>query len=138
MAGKVGVTNLPVANEGDVPHACLGGLDVAINGAISDEQKAAAIEFITWLTSQETEKKMTLYSAQPAAVSAVYTDAEILEAIPFYGDFFPIISNGKGRPASPYYAELSDAIQRNVHQALTGALSAEEALGNLQSEASAF
>lgn len=138
VAGKVGVTNLPVANEGDVPHACLGGLDVAINGAISDEQKAAAIEFITWLTSQETEKKMTLYSAQPPAVSAVYTDAEILEAIPFYGDFFPIISNGKGRPASPYYAELSDAIQRNVHQALTGALSAEEALRNLQSEASAF
>ena len=138
VAGKVGATNLPVAAEGMTPHACLGGLSVCINNAISDEQKAAALEFITWITSEETEKTMTLLSSQPPAVSAVYSDAEVLEAVPFYTDFFPIISNGKGRPASPYYAELSDAIQRNVHQALTGALPAADALNNAQVEVSAF
>lgn len=134
VAGKVAVTTLPVANEGSVSHACLGGLDVVINKSVDDAHKAASLTFIKWLTSFEIQKKMTLYSSQPPAYSSVYADEEILKLIPFYADFFPIISDGKSRPLSPYYAEVSDAIQRNVHQALTKAVPVEEALKALQAE----
>ena len=41
---------------------------------------------------------------------------------------------GKSRPSSPQYAQVSDAIQRNIHQALTGEVSVEDALNTLQSE----
>ena len=35
---------------------------------------------------------------------------------------------------SPQYAKVSDAIQRNIHQALTGEAEVEDALNTLQSE----
>jgi multiple sugar transport system substrate-binding protein len=134
VAGKVGVCKLPVAKEGDTAHACLGGLDVCVNGAIDDAHKDAAIKFITWLTSQETQKQMTILSSQPPAFSAVYSNADVLKQVPFYTDFFPIISEGKSRPVSPSYAKVSDAIQRNVHKALTKEMGVEDALKALQAE----
>lgn len=138
VAGNVAVCTLPVSNEGDVSHSCMGGLDVTVNNAIDDAHKQAAITFIQWITSFDSQKEFTLLSSQPPAHSAVYADAEILEAIPFYADFFPIISDGKGRPVSPMYSEVSDAIQRNVHQALTKEMSVTDALQALQTELEAF
>lgn len=138
VAGNVGMTVLPVQTEGDTAHSCLGGLDLVINTFISDEQKAAAETFVKWLVSEEAEKTFTLRSSQPPTVKAVYSDAEVLEQIPFYSDFFSIIENGKSRPISPMYAEVSDAIQRNVHSALTGEVSVEDALNTLQSELEAL
>ena len=90
------------------------------------------------MASADTQKEMTLISSQPPVVKAVYTDEEILEAIPFYSDFFGIIETGKSRPMSPKYAKLSDAIQRNVHQALTGEMEVQEALDTLQGELEAL
>lgn len=138
VAGNVGMTVLPVQNEGDTAHSCLGGLDLVINTYISDEQKEAAKTFVKWLVSEEAEKTFTLRSAQPPTVKAVYSDAEVLEQIPFYADFFSIIENGKSRPISPMYAEVSDAIQRNVHSALTGEVAVEDALNTLQGELEAL
>lgn len=138
VAGNVGMTVLPVQTEGDTAHSCLGGLDLVINTYISDEQKAAAETFVKWLVSEEAEKTFTLRSSQPPTVKAVYSDAEVLEQIPFYADFFTIIENGKSRPISPMYAEVSDAIQRNVHGALTGEVPVEDALNTLQSELEAL
>ena len=91
--------------------------------------------FIKWMTSEEEEKAFCLSSSQPPTVKDVYTDADVLEQIPFYKDFYSIIENGKGRPSSPDYSLLSDAIQRNVHSALTKEESAEDALKALQKEA---
>lgn len=138
VAGNVGMTVLPVYTEGDTPHSCLGGLDLVVNTYIDDEHKAAAETFIKWLVSEEEEKAFCLSSAQPPTVKAVYSDADVLEAIPFYADFYSIIENGKGRPSSPNYAELSDAIQRNVHAALTGESPVQDALDALQAEAEAL
>lgn len=138
VAGKVGMTVLPVNAEGDTAHSCLGGLDLVVNTYIDDAQKEAAKTFIKWMTSEEEEKNFCLSSSQPPTVKAVYQDAEVLEAIPFYTDFYSIIENGKGRPSSANYAELSDAIQRNVHAALTGETAVEDALNALYDEASAL
>ena len=138
VAGKVGMTVLPVNEEGEVAHSCMGGLDLVINTYISDEQKEAAKTFVKWLSSEEEEKAFCLSSSQPPTVKAVYSDADVLAAIPFYTDFYSIIENGKGRPASPDYAVLSDAIQRNVHSALAGETSVEDALNALQEEAEAL
>ena len=134
VTGMIAATKLPVGPSGDESHTCLGGLNLVVNNAISDEQKEAAVEFINYMTSAETQKEMTLISAQPPVVKDVYTDEEILEEIPFYADFYDIIMTGKSRPMSPQYAKVSDAIQRNIHQALTGEVEVEAALDALQAE----
>ncbi len=136
--GKVGAVALPLGPNGTTPHSCLGGLDLVINKSISDEQKAAAVEFLKYMTSFETQKEFTLIAAQPPVLQAVYEDADILEKIPFYADFYDIIMTGKSRPMSPQYAKVSDAIQRNVHQALSGSVSVEDALNTLQEEVAAL
>lgn len=134
VAGKIGATKLPIGPKGKESHTCLGGLNLVVNNAISDVQKEAAIEFINYMTSPDTQKEMTLISSQPPVVKAVYTDEEILKEIPFYEDFYEIIMTGKSRPLSPQYAKVSDAIQRNIHQALTGEADVKAALDTLQSE----
>ncbi len=135
VAGKVGVTTLPVGEGGAEGHSCLGGLDLVVNKYIDDAHKDAAIKFIKYLTSYDTEKEMTLIAAQPPVLKAVYEDADILKEIPFYADFYNVIQGGKSRPLSPSYSKLSDAIQRNVHEALTGEVTVEDALNALQAEA---
>ena len=119
-------------------HTCLGGLDLVVNNAIDEKQKAAAVEFINYMMSADTQKEMTLISSQPPVVKDVYTDSEILEEIPFYADFYDIIMTGKSRPLSPKYAKVSDAIQRNIHQALTGETDVVTALDKLQEEVEAL
>ncbi|GEQ23263.1 sugar ABC transporter substrate-binding protein [Clostridium butyricum] len=131
---KIGATSLPIGPNGTQPHSCLGGLDLVVNNNISDKQKEAAITFIKYMVSKETQKKMTLISSQPPVVKDVYTDAEILKTIPFYKDFYQVIQGGKSRPQSPKYAKVSDAIQRNIHKVLTGETDIQSALDTLQNE----
>lgn len=138
VAGKIGATFLPVGPNGTDPHSCLGGLDLVINGNIDDTQKAAAVEFLKYMSSFDTQKEMTLIASQPPVLKAVYEDADILKEIPFYEDFFGIIQGGKSRPMSPQYAKVSDAIQRNIHQALSGQVEVKDALEALQTELEGF
>lgn len=134
VTGKIAATKLPVGPSGTESHTCLGCLDLVINNNVDDTQKAAAADFISYMASADTQKEMTLISSQPPVVKDVYTDADILKAIPFYEEFYGIIETGKSRPMSPKYAKLSDAIQRNIHQALTGEMEVEKALETLQGE----
>lgn len=134
VTGKIGATTLPVGPSGEDSHTCLGGLDLVINNNVDDAHKEAAADFISYMASADTQKEMTLISSQPPVVKSVYEDADILEAIPFYSDFADIIATGKSRPQTPKYAKVSDAIQRNVHQALTGEMEVKDALDTLQSE----
>lgn len=134
VTGMIAATKLPVGPSGTESHTCLGGLDLVINNNIDDAHKEAAADFISYLASADVQKEMTLISAQPPVVEAVYTDAEILEAIPFYEEFVDIIATGKSRPMSPQYAKVSDAIQRNIHQALAGEVEVADAIEALQGE----
>jgi len=134
VAGKVGATTLPIGPNGEEPHSALGGLDLVINKFIDDEHKEAAVDFLRYMASEETQKEMTLISAQPPVLKSVYEDADVLAEIPFYEKFYGIIEGGKSRPMSPKYAKVSDAIQRNIHQALSGETEVKTALDQLQSE----
>lgn len=134
VTGLIAATSLPTGPSGTESHTCLGGLDLVVNDAISDEKKEAAVEFINYMISFDTQKEMTLLSSQPPVVSAVYSDEDILEEIPFYDEFYDIIMTGKSRPTSPQYSQISDAIQVNIHQALTGEVEVEAALDTLQGE----
>ncbi|MEK3990172.1 MULTISPECIES: extracellular solute-binding protein [Robertmurraya] len=130
----VGVATLPIGPNGDEPHSTLGGLNLVINKAIDEDQKEAAVDFIKYLSGEKAQKEMNLIAAQPPVLQSVYTDPEVLEVNPFYEEFYGIIMNGKARPMSPKYAKVSDAIQRNIHSALTGEVSVEKALDKTQSE----
>lgn len=138
VAGNVGVAFLPTGPLGDAGHSCLGGSGLVVNKFIDMDHQDGAADFIAYITSFEVQKKICLESAQPPVVKDVYTDADVLATIPFYADFGKVIEEAKARPKSPDYAKTSDAIQRNIHQALSGDVDVETALNNLQAELEAI
>ena len=59
---------------------------------------------------------------------------ERAEGAPVRGQLKQAIAQAKSRPVSPVYTQISQAIYKNVNQALSGQVSPEEALKTGQSE----
>ena len=92
--------------------------DVALFLASYDEQKVRAVEG----------------SLNPT-IMALYEDADVLAAVPFFGSLYDVFINAVARPSTataPNYAQVSAAFFRSVHSVLTGAEDAETALALLE------
>ena len=67
-------------------------------------------------------------------VAAVYDKPEVQKAIPFHAELKKGIEQAKARPVSPVYPQISQAIYKNVNQAITGQTSPEDAMKQAQSD----
>ncbi len=66
---------------------------------------------------------------------SLYEDAEVLEAVPFFGSLYDVFINAVARPSTisaPRYNEVSTAFFRAVHSVLTGDMNATDALEELE------
>ncbi|MFZ5823548.1 MAG: ABC transporter substrate-binding protein [Bacillota bacterium] len=129
---KVGVTAVPVGPNGTAPSSTLGGWNVGINANVPKERKDAAVTFVKWMTSEEASKIFALEGAYIPIYPTLFDDKEILAKYPHWADFKNIFLNSHPRPISPLYPQVSDVIQVNMHKALSGSISAEEAAKNMQ------
>lgn len=69
-----------------------------------------AVDFITWLTSPEIEKKQTLQNQQISAINALSGDAEVIEKTPFLPVVMQVLADGKMYPVTDNIQEMSDAL----------------------------
>lgn len=129
---KVGVVSVPMGPKGTKPSATLGGWNLAVNANIPADRKAAAITFVKWMASEEAQKINALSGGRLPVIKSVYEDADVVKANPHWKDFYSVFINASPRPVNPAYPKISDALQINVHKAITGAISAEEAVKNMQ------
>jgi multiple sugar transport system substrate-binding protein len=114
------------AFEGGGKAGVLGGHNLVIS-AYSKNPKGA-VKLIDFLTSAEAEKMYAAeYSIAPV-LNATYDDPDVQEALPFSQELRQAITQAKSRPVSPVYPQISQAIYKNVNQALAGQMSPEEAL----------
>ncbi len=67
-------------------------------------------------------------------IASVYDDPEVQKAIPFASELKEAVAQAKVRPVSPVYPQISQAIYKNVNEALAGRVSPEHALKTAQSE----
>ena len=70
-------------------------------------------------------------------LTAVYDDPAVQEAQPFALDLRTAIEQSRSRPVSPVYPQISEAIYKNVNEALSGAATPEDALKNAQTQVQA-
>ena len=63
-----------------------------------------------------------------AVISATYDDPDVKKAIPYSAELKQAISQAKPRPVSPVYTQISQAIYKNVNDALAGRVSPKDAL----------
>jgi multiple sugar transport system substrate-binding protein len=118
--------------EGGEPASVLGGINLGISAFSKNPEGAAA--FIDFATSEQVQKANFLESASPPALAATYDDPQVQDEYAFASDLKAAVEQGQARPVSPVYAQISEAIYTNVHDALQGNAEPQAALEKMTSD----
>jgi multiple sugar transport system substrate-binding protein len=109
----IGWTRYPrtVASQPSAPP--LGGINLAVS-AFSENQDLA-YQAAQCITSAEHQKDYMLAAGNPAAKAVVYDDPEVREAYPMADAIRSSIDAAAPRVPTPYWSEVSSALQRAFH-----------------------
>ncbi len=116
----------PPSSPGYDPGVALGGWHWAVNANAADPE--AAIEVAQHLTSYEVQKERVIRQTEIPTREDVYEDEEVLEAQPWLEEFLPVVQQGRMRPLSDQYSQVSEAIRDELSNALAQIKSPQEAL----------
>ncbi|MCE8051747.1 ABC transporter substrate-binding protein [Halomonas daqingensis] len=134
IQGKFGVAPLPHGSAGE-SVATLGGWSWAVSRYSKNPDLAA--ELVAYLTAEAQQKAHAIrFGMNPTRVT-LYQDKEVLEVQPFIGELYDTLVSGVPRPANvtgEHYTRVSNAFFNRVHDVLSGDLTAEQALGQLERE----
>jgi multiple sugar transport system substrate-binding protein len=131
VKGKFDVMPFPEF-EGGGKAGILGGHNWVIS--TYSKNPGAALKFVDFYLSDEFQiEKFDKFSLAPT-VAAAYDDPGIQKKYKFAADLKEAVGQAKSRPVSPVYPQVSQAIYKNVNEALSGRVSPEQALKNAQSE----
>jgi multiple sugar transport system substrate-binding protein len=91
----------------------LGGINIAVSAY--SENPDIAYEAAQCVTSAEHQKDYMLNAGNPAAKSVVYDDPEVREAYPMADAIRESIDSAAPRVPTPYWSDVSSALQRAFH-----------------------
>jgi trehalose/maltose transport system substrate-binding protein len=108
---------------GDAGHgsATLGGWQLAVSKYSEHPEEAAALAL--FMASYEEQKARAIEGSFNPTIMALYEDADVLEATPFFGSLYDVFINAVARPSTataPQYAETSRIFFNSVHSVLIG------------------
>ncbi|WP_445010445.1 ABC transporter substrate-binding protein [Vreelandella stevensii] len=133
---KSSVAPLPSGPEGQ-SVATLGGWNWAVSRYSAHPDVAA--ELVAYLTAEAQQKAHAIEFGRNPTRLALYEDDEVLAAQPFIGELYETVMKGVPRPASvtgSAYPRVSNAVFNRVHDALSGNMTAEQAVQQLEGELS--
>ncbi len=134
VAGNFDVSPLPAGDAmGGAPAATLGGWQLGVSRYSENPELAADVAL--FLASYDEQKIRAVEGSLNPTIMALYEDADVLEAVPFFGSLYDVFINAVARPSTataPNYAQVSAAFFRSVHSVLTGTEDAETALALLE------
>jgi trehalose/maltose transport system substrate-binding protein len=134
IADVFDVSALPGGEEGE-SAATLGGWQLGVS-AYSENPEAASA-FVNFIASEEGQKFRAINYSYLATIETVYSDEEVLEAVPFFGPLFDVFTNAVARPSTvsgTQYPEVSELYYTAVHNVLTGETDAETAMADLEGQ----
>lgn len=132
VKGLFDVSPLPGVAAGE-SAATLGGWQLAVSAYSDHPEEAAKLAF--FMASEAEQKRRAIeYSLNPT-IESLYSDADVLEATPFFGSLFDVFTNAVARPSTataPNYSDVSSLFFNAVHSVLTGSSDAEDAFLELE------
>jgi multiple sugar transport system substrate-binding protein len=131
VKGKFAVAPFPTW-EGGGKAGILGGHNSVIS--VYSKNPGAALTMVDFIGSPEIQKMYAAQFSLAPVRNDVYDDAAVKKALPFSDELKQAISQAKARPVSPVYPQISQAIYKNVNKALSGQMSAEDAMKQAQSD----
>jgi multiple sugar transport system substrate-binding protein len=127
---QVGVAPIPYS-PGYHSYSCLGGWEMAINANTSLEEDAW--KFIAFMTSEKSLKERTIIGGYDPSRKVLYDDPEVQKATPVIKLAKDVLlKNGKPRPVTEYYGDMSLEMAEQFNSALKGDVSPEQAVKTLQ------
>jgi len=121
VRGKVGVVPLPKGDPRGKNAGTLGGWHLAVSRYSKHPAEAASL--VAFLTSAPEQKARAIAASYNPTIPALYDDAEVLAANPFFGALLPSLESATARPsriAGPHYNRLSRDVWRAAHDVLAG------------------
>jgi len=118
--------------EGGGKAGILGGHNQVVS--VYSKNPGGALKWISHITGTDHQKVQFVESSVAPTLKAVYDDPEVQKKYAFAATLRDAVSQAKSRPVSPVYPQVSQAIYKNVHDALTGKATAEQALKTAQAE----
>jgi multiple sugar transport system substrate-binding protein len=94
----------------------------------SSENKDAAFDFLTFLTSAEMQERLAMEAGVPPTRVSVHEIPALQEKYFWYPAQLDGLQNGVARPRTNQWAEIEAALGDYLQRALIGDLSAERAL----------
>ncbi|HET8672076.1 MAG TPA: ABC transporter substrate-binding protein [Thermoleophilaceae bacterium] len=128
---KFNLAPLPKFGSGQ-PASILGGYNLGIS--TYSKNPGAALSFINFATGPAAQKKFFIKSSLPAVLTQTYNDPGVKKAQPFAPELLKAVQQGKPRPVSPVYPQISQAIYNNVYSALSSGTPPKTALKNAQNQ----
>jgi multiple sugar transport system substrate-binding protein len=131
VKGEYKVAPLP-SFEGGGKAGILGGHNSVISAYTKNP--GLALKLADFYASPAFQKKALLKYSQAAVIPDVYHDADVQKAVPYAAELLQALSQAKARPVSPVYPQISQAIYKNVNDALAGRVSPQDALKKADSQ----
>ncbi|MEW2353231.1 extracellular solute-binding protein [Spirillospora sp. NPDC029432] len=104
----------PRAVAGQESKPPFGGIELGI-GAYGKHKDTYAVEAVRCITSADNMKKYMIDSGNPAARASVYDDPEVRKEFPMADLIRDSINTAAPRPITPYYTDVSGAVQSRWH-----------------------
>jgi multiple sugar transport system substrate-binding protein len=108
----------------------LGGHSAGMS--VYSKNKATAKDFLTFLTSEETQKFYATQGSLAPVLGALYDDQALVSKLPYLPVLKTSIENAVPRPVTPFYPAVTKAIQENAYSAIKGEKTVDTALSDMQ------
>jgi multiple sugar transport system substrate-binding protein len=125
ISGNVALKPM-VHASGESSAACQGGWGFGIAKETTHPEEAWRV--VEFFTSKEAQRTFVLEHGYVPSRRSLFTDAQILDKYEHYDELLDVAENAVLRPPIGQYAQASDILQRYLSSAISGQLSAEQAM----------
>ena len=130
VKGKVGVMPLP-AMPGGKSATCVGGWQWAVSAF--SKHKAEAAKLVKHMAAPAASAFLAAQGSLLPTALPVYTDPDVLKAVPWFKDAAKVVVDGRSRPMSRDYGQVSDVIRTTTSAVLARTKTPEEGVGEIAS-----
>ncbi|WP_369392950.1 ABC transporter substrate-binding protein [Streptomyces sp. CG1] len=130
IAGKYAVAPLPGLNGPG--SSSRGGHNMAVSSYAKN--KATALDFIKFMTSEETTATFLKDASLAPPYASLYDDPTLIKQYPYLPVLKQSILHAVPRPRVVQYGDVTSAVQQEAYAALTGTKSSAQALKDLQQD----
>ncbi|MEA2471748.1 MAG: trehalose/maltose transport system substrate-binding protein [Thermoleophilaceae bacterium] len=109
----IGFARWPSVDPNKPSHVTLGGINLGI-GSYGQHQ-ALAFQAATCLRQPANQIPISLKGGLLPTTASLYNDPQLKKAFPFTNILKAEIADGVARPVTPFYSDISQAIQRSLH-----------------------